>query len=76
VNQPNTRFDHLGLAPDMLKVLNRMKFVTPTPIQSQAIPVALEGKDIMGVAQTGTGKTMAFGIPTITPTVIKTSRNL
>ncbi len=55
----------MGLAPDMLKVLYKLKFVTPTPIQHQAIPIALEGKDIMGVAQTGTGKTMAFGIPTI-----------
>lgn len=58
-------FFHLGLAPDMLKVLNRLKFVTPTPIQLKAIPIALEGKDIMGVAQTGTGKTLAFGIPTV-----------
>lgn len=58
-------FFHLGLAPDMLNVLNRLKFVTPTPIQQKAIPIALEGKDILGVAQTGTGKTLAFGIPTI-----------
>lgn len=58
-------FFHLGLAPDMLKVLNKLKFVTPTPIQNKAIPIALAGKDIMGVAQTGTGKTMAFGIPTV-----------
>jgi len=65
VNQSNAGFYHLGLAPDMLKVLEKLKFVTPTPIQNQAIPIALEGKDIMGVAQTGTGKTMAFGIPTV-----------
>ncbi|MCK5260022.1 MAG: DEAD/DEAH box helicase [Candidatus Omnitrophica bacterium] len=49
----------------MLKVLDKLKFVVPTPIQYKAIPIALEGKDIMGVAQTGTGKTLAFGIPTI-----------
>jgi len=65
MNEAGTNFYHLGLAPDMLKVLEKLKFVTPTPIQHRAIPIALEGKDIMGVAQTGTGKTMAFGIPTI-----------
>ena len=45
---------------DAIAVIN---FKTPTPIQAQAIPVALEGKDILGTAQTGTGKTAAFGIP-------------
>ncbi|MGE0268631.1 MAG: DEAD/DEAH box helicase [Candidatus Omnitrophota bacterium] len=62
-SQPS--FYHLGIAPDLLKTLEKMKFVTPTPIQYKAIPIALEGKDIMGIAQTGTGKTMAFGIPTV-----------
>lgn len=56
-------FYHLGLAPDMVKILDKLKFKEPTAIQSRSIPIALEGKDIMGVAQTGTGKTMAFGIP-------------
>ena len=65
MNKPDTGFYHLGIAPDMIKVLDRLKFVTPTPIQQQAIPIALEGKDIMGVAQTGTGKTLAFGIPIV-----------
>lgn len=65
VNNSNAGFYHLGLSPDMLKVLDKLEFVNPTPIQHQAIPPALEGKDIMGVAQTGTGKTMAFGIPTV-----------
>ncbi len=65
MNTSKAGFYHLGLAPDILKVLDQLKFVTPTPIQLQAIPVALEGKDIMGVAQTGTGKTMAFGLPTV-----------
>ena len=45
--------------------IDLMKFKEPTPIQSQAIPVALEGKDILGTAQTGTGKTLAFSIPLI-----------
>jgi len=65
MNKSDAGFYHLGIAPDMLKVLDKLKFFTPTPIQKQAIPMALEGKDIMGVAQTGTGKTLAFGIPTI-----------
>lgn len=62
-SQPS--FYHLGIAPDILKILEKIKFVTPTPIQYKAIPIALEGKDVLGIAQTGTGKTMAFGIPTV-----------
>ena len=61
----NASFYHLGIAPDMLHVLDKLKFTIPTPIQNQAIPIALQGKDIMGIAQTGTGKTLAFGIPAI-----------
>ncbi|MFH2070983.1 MAG: DEAD/DEAH box helicase [Elusimicrobiota bacterium] len=58
-------FYGLGIAPGFLEVLDRMKFNIPTPIQHKAIPVAIEGKDIIGIAQTGTGKTLAFGIPMI-----------
>lgn len=58
-------FYGLGIAPGLLEVLNRMKFTIPTPIQHKTIPIAIEGKDIIGVAQTGTGKTLAFGIPMI-----------
>ena len=58
-------FYGLGIAPKIIELLDRMKFVTPTPIQFKAIPVAIEGKDIIGVAQTGTGKTLAFGIPMV-----------
>ena len=58
-------FHGLGIAPKLLSVLERLKFTTPTPIQHQSIPVAIEGKDIIGIAQTGTGKTLAFGIPMI-----------
>lgn len=58
-------FYGLGIAPKVLEVLNKMKFTTPTPIQHKAIPVASEGQDVMGVAQTGTGKTLAFAIPMI-----------
>lgn len=56
-------FNGLGLNPIFLKVLEQIKFTIPTPIQHQAIPVAVEGKDVMGIAQTGTGKTLAFGLP-------------
>jgi len=65
MKEPQPSFYHLGIAPDILKILENINFVTPTPIQLKAIPIALEGKDIMGIAQTGTGKTMAFGIPTV-----------
>ena len=58
-------FDTLGLPPYLMGALAYMKFTTPTPIQAAAIPPALEGKDILGSAQTGTGKTGAFGIPLI-----------
>ncbi|MBP9774102.1 MAG: DEAD/DEAH box helicase [Candidatus Peribacteraceae bacterium] len=56
-------FRDLAIAPAILTQLDKHKFVTPTPIQHAAIPVALEGKDVIGIAQTGTGKTLAFGIP-------------
>jgi ATP-dependent RNA helicase RhlE len=56
-------FYGLGIAPQFLETLRHLKFHTPTPIQQRAIPIALEGKDLVGLAQTGTGKTMAFGIP-------------
>ncbi len=65
LNPENVSFDGLGIAPKILGILDNLKFITPTPIQHQSIPVACEGKDIMGVAQTGTGKTLAFGIPLI-----------
>ncbi|MGR3678363.1 MAG: DEAD/DEAH box helicase [Paracoccaceae bacterium] len=58
-------FDMLGLAPALNDALKRGGFSEPTPIQNQAIPLALEGHDIMGLAQTGTGKTLAFGLPLI-----------
>lgn len=60
-----SNFNELGIAPELLEVLSRLQFTTPTPIQHQCIPAALEGKDIVGIAQTGTGKTLAFGVPMI-----------
>jgi ATP-dependent RNA helicase RhlE len=63
---PNEQnFYGLGIAPAILGVIERLKFTVPTKIQFQAIPVGLQGQDVMGIAQTGTGKTMAFGIPLI-----------
>lgn len=56
-------FSDLGISPKMLAILDRMKFTVPTPIQSKAIPIALKGQDVIGIAQTGTGKTLAFAIP-------------
>ena len=60
-----TTFQDFGLSPALAKSLERMEYTTPTPIQKQAIPLALEGHDIMGSAQTGTGKTAAFAIPLV-----------
>lgn len=56
-------FDQLGLVEPILKALHEEGYTTPTPIQQQAIPVALQGRDLLGCAQTGTGKTAAFAIP-------------
>jgi len=61
----NVSFDGLGIAPKILEVLDRLKFTQPTPIQYKALPIAIDGTDIIGVAQTGTGKTLAFAIPVI-----------
>ena len=57
------RFDELGLRPEILRAINDQGYTTPTPIQAQAIPVVLAGHDLMGGAQTGTGKTAAFTLP-------------
>lgn len=59
------KFDDLGLTPPLLKALEDKGYETPTPIQQKAIPLILERKDILGCAQTGTGKTAAFAIPII-----------
>lgn len=56
-------FETLGIDAHILERLHKLKYTTPTPIQAQAIPVALTGSDVVGIAQTGTGKTLAFGVP-------------
>ncbi len=57
------KFNEIGLLPEIMNNLEKLGYSEPTPIQQQAIPFALEGKDILGCAQTGTGKTAAFSIP-------------
>jgi len=64
-NTTENTFGGLGIAPKFLDEILRLGFKIPTDIQHKAIPVAIEGKDIIGIAQTGTGKTLAFGIPLI-----------
>jgi len=56
-------FEKLNLIEPILKALNKEGYTTPTPIQKQAIPIILDGRDLMGCAQTGTGKTAAFALP-------------
>jgi superfamily II DNA/RNA helicase len=59
-------FDQLGLSPKVLQAVTAAGFTTPTPIQAQAIPPALERRDVLGLAQTGSGKTAAFALPMLT----------
>ena len=58
-------FDTLGLSAAVLEAIEESGYTTPTPIQAQAIPIILEGKDVIGASQTGTGKTAAFALPTL-----------
>ncbi|MGH6792378.1 MAG: DEAD/DEAH box helicase, partial [Methyloceanibacter sp.] len=58
-----TSFDELGLAEPLLRALKDTGYDTPTPIQTKAIPLLLDGFDLLGIAQTGTGKTAAFTLP-------------
>src|SRR5881392_2410635 len=58
-------FDNLGLSPVIKHNLHGLEYRVPTPVQAKAIPLALSGRDVLGSAQTGTGKTAAFGLPMI-----------
>ena len=59
-------FENLGLSPKVLSAVTAAGFTTPTPIQAQAIPHAVTGRDVLGIAQTGTGKTASFALPMLT----------
>ena len=59
------RFEDLGLSPDVVRAVTDAGYTEPTPIQEKAIPIALQGRDLLGCAQTGTGKTAAFTLPMI-----------
>ncbi|MDB6031026.1 MAG: box helicase domain protein [Verrucomicrobiales bacterium] len=59
-------FSHLGLSPELVEGVRAMGYVEPTPIQLRAIPLVLSGRDVIGSAQTGTGKTAAFALPILT----------
>ena len=67
-------FNDFGLAEPIMKALASKNYVTPTPIQQKAIPVLLDGKDLCGIAQTGTGKTAAFALPILNHLVTKRVR--
>ena len=58
-------FQSLGLSKQLLLAIEQEGYTTPTPVQAQAIPPLLNGKDVLGVAQTGTGKTAAFALPVL-----------
>lgn len=65
MSDTNQTFEQLGLSEQLLSTLQTLNFTTPTSVQEQAIPLVLEGKDVLAGAQTGTGKTAAFGLPII-----------
>jgi ATP-dependent RNA helicase RhlE len=69
-----TSFNDFGLAEPILRALAEEKYVTPTPIQAQTIPIALQGRDVIGIAQTGTGKTASFALPILNHLISKRLR--
>ena len=67
-NTENIGFADLGLRPELLDALMELGYEEPTPIQRESIPRLLEGRDLLGQAATGTGKTAAFALPILAPT--------
>src|SRR5512137_2300273 len=61
-------FSELGLSPELLKAIDKLGFEQAAPIQSEAIPILMQGRDVVGQSQTGSGKTAAFAIPAIEKT--------
>src|SRR6056300_807990 len=68
------RFADLGLSDSVMEALNRIGYEQPTPIQAESIPPLLKGKDILGTAQTGTGKTAAFAMPLLSKLDLRKSK--
>ena len=62
-NEDAPRFDQLGLNPEVLRALKDVGYESPSPIQAETIPLLLENQHVVGLAQTGTGKTAAFALP-------------
>jgi ATP-dependent RNA helicase DDX47/RRP3 len=62
-NEPKKTFADLGVREELCDAVENLKYIHPTPIQTQAIPLALEGRDVIGLAETGSGKTAAFVLP-------------
>lgn len=71
INNPNGFFNELGLPDSLLRAINTLGYTEPTPIQAQAIPPLLAGSDVLGQAQTGTGKTAAFALPLLANIQVK-----
>ena len=71
MKQELKKFGEITLSRKLLQAIQAMGFEEPSPVQAQTIPLALAGKDVIGQAQTGTGKTAAFGIPTVEKTIDK-----
>src|SRR5712672_1053132 len=69
----SVRFSEMLISPYVKERLAAARFITPTPVQAAAIPLALEGKDVLATAQTGTGKTLAFLIPVLEKLLRRTS---
>ena len=70
-NEKELKFSELALSKEVAKAISAIGYETPSPIQAQAIPHLLEGRDILGVAQTGTGKTAAFALPLLSKLKVK-----
>ena len=68
--QDSPQFSEFDLHPSVLAAISDLGFESPSPIQAQTIPLLLEGRDVIGLAQTGTGKTAAFALPMLTLSLI------
>ncbi len=76
IKETDKGFQNLTISPKLLEIIQGMGYKIPTPIQERAIPLLIEGKDVMGIAQTGTGKTLAYAIPIIQRLALEKGRSL